>query len=160
MSMHNYPLSTIAFFVDHYVCAYANRSIDENNGTVPEEIAAIIAKGQFDDRAKAGTLPCGYSELDIAEEFIDGLCHCSEFAGNVDTLFDERVRTPIDLSFDDDYIAYIDIPREVSPCKAAYSSPEEMLADFRGSLDKQGIKLPEDFDWWAYIVRIHGTYFC
>ena len=41
----------------------------------------------------------------------------------------------------------------------AYSSPDELLDEFKSVLAGFGVELPDDFDWFAHVVRIDGTEF-
>lgn len=161
MSMKNYPLNTTAFWIDQEVTAYIYLNLDQKNNTVPEEINACVADDTFSDKSKAGDLPCGYSDISMVSNVLPAdICFCSEFAGEITSVFPEKAKSPIDLTYDDDYIAFIEVARVPNLFQAAYESPDALLREFQEIFADNGIEFPGDFDWWAHIVTIKGTFFC
>lgn len=162
MSMRDYPINTTGFLLDAEVVAYICLSWARSEDDIPEEIQALLDDGTFAAKAKAGVLPCNYSDVSVADELSDEdtFCFCSEFAGEIKTLFPEKAKSPIDEDYDDDYIAIFEVARESNLFHAAYESPDELLCEFKEKLADCDVKLPEDFDWWAHIVTVNGTYFC
>lgn len=49
--------------------------------------------------------------------------------------------------------------REPELFEAAYANKEELLEEFKEKLANAGIEMPENFDWWRYIVKVSGTDF-
>ena len=142
MGMATYPMKDVGFYVDHEVAAYIMLAAGQATEEVPNEISALLEDGTFATRAKEGTLPCDYSNPSEAYEWTDNLTTwANEFDGEVSTLFPERTNAPIEF-------------------KAAYESPDALLGEFEALFAEQGIIFPKDFDWWAHIVSINGTYFC
>lgn len=161
MSMKNYPLDTTAFWIDQEVAAYIYLSLDKKDNTVPKEIKACIADDTFAEKSKVGDLPCGYSNISMVNDVLPAdIRFCSEFAGEIVSVFPEKAKLPIDLTCDDDYIAFIEVAREPNLFQAAYESPDALLQEFQEIFADNGIVFPEDFDWWAHIVTIKGTFFC
>lgn len=158
MSMNTYPVTTLCFLIDYEVAAYTALSRDQHNGTVPEEITAILDAGTFRELAKKGELPADYCDLNCAED--DDTGFCSSFDGSAESLCPGWCKEPISKTFDDDYVVYINAAHEPSPFKAAYPSPSLLLDEFQTRFREKGIDLPPDFDWWAHIVYLTGTTFC
>ena len=162
MSMCSSPLVDTGFYINAEVAAYILLSVDRESGSVPSEIKKLLEDGSFAAMAKAGTLPCEYSDISMAQECIEDLTtyRSGGFDGEIDTLFPERATTPIEENLgDDDYLLYIPAAREADLFKAAYSSPEELKDEFMHILAEASIFLPEDFDWWAHIVTINRSVF-
>jgi len=86
--------------------------------------------------------------------------HADEFDGEVSTLFPELAKDPLCLNFDDEPLVFIPCQAEPDLFKAPYSDKEALLDEFKKTLEIKGISLPEDFDWWRYVVTVSGTYFC
>lgn len=161
MSMRDYPINTTGFFIDAEAAAYIYLSLDRNDGSVPAEIQALLDDGTFAAKAKAGDFPCGYSDQSMIGDLLDDICFCSSYAGEVKTVFPEKTASPIEITdYENEYIALIEADRSPDLFKAAYESPEELLREFQEKLTDSGIEFPEDFDWWAHIVTVNGTYFC
>lgn len=160
MGMATYPMKDVGFYVDHEVAAYILLATDQAKNIVPEEIAELLDAGTFATQAKKGTLPCDYQCTFEAWNCFEGACYASSFDGEVSTLLSERAVSPIEETFDDDVLAYIPAAKEAELFKAAYTSPEELLKEFKTAFAEQEIVFPDDFDWWAHIVSINGTYFC
>lgn len=164
MSMNNYPVNIVAFWIDSEVAAYINLADDRKSNTIPSKIQKLIEKQNFFDLAKKGKLPEEYNnlpDLDIIFDSCFGGAYCSSFEGNVTTLLPDRTQDPIDESFDDDYIVYIPALHQLEDLfSRAYESPEELLDEFKELFNKNHIEVPKDFDWWKHIVKIYGTTFC
>lgn len=161
MSMRDYPVDIYGFYVDHEVAAYAYLKIDKDRGDIPTGIQKIIDQGLFHDMARAGTLPEDYCDTSDVETIMnDEDTHfCSDFEGDIETLLPERAIRPISKTVSEYYIVYMERQKFGDLFHAAYSSPEELLQEFQDTVRKQGIELPDDFDWWGHIVHICGTTF-
>ena len=107
---------------------------------------------------------------DEADEFTtDGLsdlwcnlfdaCWSNSFSGENESLLPEQTRHPIEQRFDDEKLAIIPRDREPELREAAYANKEELLEEFKEKLANAGIEMPENFDWWRYIVKVSGTDF-
>lgn len=159
--MNTCPINTTGFLIDAEVAAYIYLCLDIKDGDVPAEIQAVVNDGTFAAKAKTGTLPCDYSDIPIAVDTLStDVCFCNEFTGEIEFLFPEKVVSPIDINYENDHIIFFEIARKPNLFRAAYESPDELLREFQEMLAECDIELPEDFDWWAHIVAINGTYFC
>lgn len=160
MSMSSCALVDTGFYIDAEVAAYVQLASDKTGDTVPGEIKDILENGTFAARAKAGKLPCCYSDVSVTGEFLgDYGHHSSAFAGEIATLLPERAKSPIERSFRGTYLLYIPASGAPDLFLAPYSGPEELLTDFRGIMKELSVALPDDFDWWAHIVSVNGTDF-
>ena len=54
MSMNNYPVNIVAFWIDSEVAAYINLADDRKSNTIPSKIQKLIEKQNFFDLAKKG----------------------------------------------------------------------------------------------------------
>ena len=95
---------------------------------------------------------------DLAEEF-DGACWSISFDGEVETLFPELAKKPLEESFDEGAICYIACYYIPSLFRTAYPDKEALRKEFEEKLAAAGVTMPEDFDWWRYIVNVNGTNF-
>lgn len=160
MSMNNYPLKEIAFLVDEEAAAYISLSIDKKEDCVPPAIAKIVKEGTFVQKAKEGSLPDDYGKLDSVLGIADFLCYCSEFDGSASTLLPENTENPLDVDYEDDLLLYIPTGKAADLFSAPYATHDELLQEFQNNFSSLGVSFPDDFDWWAHIVVIEGTYFC
>ena len=60
------------------------------------------------------------------------------------------------ICYDDDYIHYVPINRNLTLFAAAYKDMDDMIADFK---ERVGKYMPDDFDYRANMRYIVGTYF-
>lgn len=160
MSMASYPFVDTGFYIDGEVAAYIMLASDQAAGCVPEEITKLQEDGSFATVAKTGGLPSDYCDISVVSECIEEISYVTSFDGEISTLNLDRGDSAIELSFGDDGLAYIPAAKSAELFKAAYSSPEELLEEFKSFFAAHGVLLPEDFDWWAHIVSIEGTIFC
>lgn len=162
MSGCTHDLDQVGFLIDPYAAAYVLLAYDKAHDDVSEEIAALIESGEFDELAKAGTLPDDYSDPDAALEVIDKIAVCaSGFDGTVTTVFPKRAACPIEKTYDPDINdpVYIPAGRKPDLFKAAYPLPAVLLEEFQSVFASLNITFPDDFDWWARIAHIKGTEF-
>ena len=161
MSMRNYPVNIYGFYVDHEVAAYAYLKIDRDRNDVPDEIQHIIDEGKFHDLARAGQASGRLQRVSDVESVMDEdeTHYCSEFERrhrNASARTDRKPHLQNGLR----RIYRLYRPKEVRrPVSCRLRIPEELLQEFKTSMKKQGIELPDDFDWWAHIVHIYGTTF-
>lgn len=173
MSGSLYPLEATGFYIDKYLAAYVHLSFDKTQDSVPKKIQEIIDNGQFDEMAKAGTLPLEFEYNDIGaaadilypdddndpnQPYYDGT-----FSGFIRSALPEKTRNPIDAEIDevdDDGILFIPAKKEPDLFKAPYPNPEMLMDEFQKSLSDLGVELPDDLDWWRYAVNITGQIFC
>ena len=160
MSMYDIPLTTPALYFDDYAAALACLSYDQSHGNVPKSIQALLDTGEFDDAAYNGRLPdnVDYS-VDALQNILDDLFTASGFTGDISSMFPEDTAKPIDETLDDDCIAYLLPNRHPSLFEAAYPDKNALRDEFKTRLADAGITMPDNFDWWAYIVDITGTVF-
>ena len=159
MSVNTYPVvQEAAFLIDAEVAAYITLALDKKGNSVPDAIAAL-SQDEFREMARAGTLPEDYVDVEIAEN-INEVCFVSSFDGEITTLFSEKTANPISETCEDDYWHYIPSQRGSDLFSAAYSSPDELLNEFKEIFTTKGVELPGDFDWWKHIVKIIVTTYC
>lgn len=160
MSMYDIPLTTPALYFDDYTAALACLSYDQSHSTVPKSIQAMLDTGEFDNAAYNGLLPddVDYS-VDALQNILGDLFTASGFTGDISSMFPEDTAKPIDETLDDDCIAYLLPNRQPSLFKAAYPDKNALRDEFKTRLADAGITMPDNFDWWAYIVDITGTVF-
>lgn len=87
MSMRTYVVySSAAFLIDEEIAAYYCLFKDRQDGTIPPEIQALSPE-EFQKMAREGTLPCGYSDVDLMDitDAIE-MSVVSDFDGDVGTL--------------------------------------------------------------------------
>ena len=165
MSMQTYGLyAPAAFLVDPEASAYIILSSREIDSSVPENINSLLKSGQFRDLARGGKLPEDFSDPSAAKDKLDCLSiesfYCSEFDGNATSCFPENTQAPLDVDYNDDYLVYIPCSRQPDLFHAAYQNAEELVSEFKSHFSERGIEFPPDFDWWAHICEISGSYFC
>ena len=167
MSMREYSLRDAGFLIDAEVAAYACLSMDKTTKSVPEAIQVCLDDGTFAEKARAGALPEDYSDVDIVIDFFNalpedvGTCvDAPRFCGTAVPVLPELAETPQEMEFDDDLLLYIGASKESTLFQAAYSSPEELLEEFKKVMTHCEVELPEDFDWWGHIMTFGGTYYC
>ena len=95
---------------------------------------------------------------ELVQEF-DGGCWSINFGGEVETLFPELAKEPLEESFDEGTIGYISCDRVPNLFRTAYPDKETLRKEFEDKLAAVGVTMPEDFDWWRYIVKVNGTDF-
>ena len=154
----------IGFWISREVAPHMILAHDVEYGCVPEEIQKIIDEGAFADKAKNGLLPNGYSESFVLADLYedkDRVYYAMPFAGTISTLFPKRAVSPIRncICARDDGPFFIPASRKADMFIPAYSSPDELLDGFKSVLAGFGVELPDDFDWFAHVVRIDGTEF-
>lgn len=167
MSMREYSLRDAGFLIDAEVAAYACLSMDKTTKSVPEAIQVCLDDGTFAEKARAGALPEDYSDVDMVIDFFNAMpedagtfVYASSFCGEAVPVLPELAVNPQELEFDDGLLPYIAASKESTLFQAAYSSPEELLEEFKKTMRHMDVELPEDFDWWGHIVAINGTDFC
>lgn len=172
MSMQSYPAKEHhAFYVDHVVTAHIMLALDKELGEVPEEIQKILDEGGMEAFTKAAI---AYDEtLDDNDYFCDafelsnrledtnlghsvGVVPYSNFDGTVDSTYPDRAKRSVEQSLSEETFGLILPGREESLFEKAYESPEELMEEYKHDLE--GV-LPDDFDWWAYMVDVDGTTF-
>ena len=159
MSMNTYPMvQEAAFIIDEEVAAYIALAQDKKKNCLPISIAAF-SQEEFLESARNRTLPDDYGDVEIAETLSD-VCRVSSFDGELTTLFPEKTQNPISECCEDDFFYFIPSKSEVSLFSAAYTSPDELLLEYKEQFASNKIELPADFDWWRRIIKINGTTFC
>lgn len=165
MSNQTYGLyAPAAFLVDPEASAYIILSSRRKRSSVPKSVKDLLKSGQFRDLARTGQLPEDFSDPSAAKDELDNLdvenIYCSEFEGSAASCFPENTQAPLSVDYEDDYLVYIPCSREPGIFHAAYKNTKELLNEFKSVFRSQGIRFPSDFDWWAHICEISGTYFC
>lgn len=170
MSMHSYPMADCGLYVDAEVAAYIRLCWDKKRNSVPQEIqTALDDAAAFRQAAREGTLPLEYCG-DIGEvmyyhdwesenhpECILDMLHVTNFDGEIRTMLPERTAAPLSINLCEDEAVWLPANKGADLFKAAYSSPEELLEEFKTRM--ADLELPDDFDWWAHIIEINGSTF-
>lgn len=162
MSGCSHDLDQVGFLVDVYAGAYVILAWDKENKCVPDEITKLVDSGKFDELARAGTLPEGYSDIDAAMECVDKVGYAaSGFSGTVRTLFPGKTPSPIEKACEPDVDDPVYIPAGKKPdlFKAAYPTPDDLLDEFKSVFAGLHVEFPDGFDWWARVVEVKGTEF-
>lgn len=161
---YTYPVAVpLAFIIDDEVTAYIMLKQDQEHQRVPEDIQKIIDAGDFQAAAKRMDPVldiASYFERDEAaevleEKYVDfGIA--SEFEGDV-TYLDKDFQRVHNESYTNGYIVYVKPFNEPEFCKAAYTSIDEIIAEFKKVLAPVGA-FPSDFDWASKLVKITGIH--
>lgn len=143
-------LNIVAFLIDYEVAAHI-RKVSELRAKGMSCILHRMSGWTFNEHARTGILPDEYGD-------ISDLCvgeYCSSFTGQCSSYSSGMSDTPINRVFCQEPIAYIRPSQPiVDPCFAAYESPDALKDEYRKRL--AWARLPDDFDWWAHIVKIKG----
>lgn len=160
MSTNTYSMvQDAAFLIDEEVAAYIALARDKKQNCVPVTIASLSQK-DFGEMARAMTLPEeDYKDVETAQ-YLSSVCFVSGFDGELTTLFPEKAKDPINEKCEDDFIHYIPAQRTADLFSVAYTSPDELLIEFKELFASNRVELPEDFDWWKHIIKIEGTIYC
>lgn len=160
MSMYEYPVAEEGcFLIDRTVAPWIWRNLDQQDGTVPEELQGVDDE-TFKAMIKNDELPeendCPGDLFDVLnkKKNIPGLIWCSDFSGEVSSLRGNA----LEFKVDGEEILYIQPERESTLFHTAYSSFEELVEEFKHKL--AGLGIPDAFDWEGHIVKINGTNFC
>lgn len=139
MSMNIYPLIEPAAFI-----LYGNA-------------AKLIWSQVFKDD-DGNPEPYDPGGLDELSHLFDAVWSNS-FCGSVESLFPELSKHPLETSYDDETLVAIPCDKSPDLFIAAYPDKEALRKEFEAKFLKMGVIMPEDFDWWRYIVKIDGTDF-
>lgn len=164
--MLDYPFDEIVFFIDDETCAHLMRYLlwDDVVLTKKEQAILKLPDDEFLSTAKTGKLPSTFTDLDALQEMLEGegidLRRTSNFSGTAEThteLLPFITGECIEANLDDDMILHLPLDQQISLFRAAYPSPQALLAEVREKLQKY---LPDDYDYAARICRVAGTYVC
>lgn len=164
--MNDYPMTERAvFFIDKELAAHINHMYLRKLGQEPVDVKLIVADGKFNAMAREGLLPSELYDMSLVVDAlqdadIDTLVYADTFSGNVTSAFPTKTKAPIEESLSDEYIVYLKTYRDIPAESESYSDKDALLAEFRETIESLKIVLPADFDWWAHIVSVNGTYFC
>lgn len=164
--MLDYPFDEIVFFIDDETCAHLMRHLLSDNSVLIEE-EQVILKLPYDEflsAIKSGKLPDSFTDLDTLQDMLESegidVRRTSSFTGTVEThteLLPLITGECIEANMDDDMILHLPLEQQISLFRAAYPSPQALLAEVREKLQKY---LPDDYDYAARICRVAGTYVC
>lgn len=166
MSMNTYPfVERAAFYVDAEVAAHIIMHDLKKNGNMSETLKFIVDSGKFDAMAKGSMLPIDMYDLaqvvDILQDAdIDNMCYANEFDGEVNSAFPSKTEHPIEANLNDEYVVFLVTDRGIPRNQEDYEEKDALLEEFRSTFQELGVTLPADFDWWAHIVSVSGTYEC
>lgn len=150
MSMQTYPLDqNAAFLLDEMVAAHISLASDQANNSVPNSIA-VLSPSEFAAAAWGESLPKEYYNMGWLETTED-YKFVPSFDGFAETLFPEKTCIVLDASFSSSPICYIPAAQTV------YTSPEELLNEFKKNPILSQLNYLEGFNWWRNIVKIKGT---
>lgn len=164
--MNDYPMTErAAFYIDKELTAHINHMYLRKLGQEPVDVKLIVADGKFDAMARKVQLPSELYDMSLVVDAlqdadIDALVYADAFSGDVTSAFPSKAKTLIEESLSDEYIVYLKTYRDISAEPESYSDKDALLAEFRKTIESLKITLPADFDWWAHIVSVNGTYFC
>ena len=185
MSMNTYPVQTsMVLYINHLVLPFIMLKRDMEDNELPVGVQALLDTGKFSDAVyepihlddfKAEhpeyadldeLIPDYYYDVAEAYDFITdtdtGCTFLCQTEGEICTVNPEEVEHPIEETVNCDDVIYLTPYRNASHFKAAYSSMNEVVKEFKERLD--GI-LPENvrpkcFDIRTHICSIDGTYYC
>ena len=164
--MNDYPMTErAAFYIDKELAAHINHMYLRKLGQEPVDVKLIVADGKFNAMAREGLLPSELYDMSLVVDAlqdadIDTLVYPDTFSCNVTSAFPTPTKAPIEESLSDEYIVYLKTYRDIPAESESYSDKDALLAEFRETIESLKIVLPADFDWWAHIVSVNGTYFC
>ena len=168
MSAREYPIQDVGLFVTHeiamFVNVYADVQAEKKNDPdkpMPVEVRlALEEEGSIEALVRNRTElleDYGYEDPELASDEMHGLgiehIYCNCFTGDVESM-ESDVDNPIEDSFDDQLIAYVQTRRGPSVFNTGYDCIDEIVAEFRETFKDI---LPADFDYKSAICRIDGT---
>lgn len=166
MSMNTYPfVERAAFYIDAEVVAHIILGDLQKNGNMSETLKFIVDSGKFDAMAKGSMLPIDMYDsaqvVDILQHAdVNDMCYANDFDGEVNSAFPSKTAHPIEANLSNEYLVVLVTDREIPRDTEDYAEKEALLKEFRSTFKKLGVTLPADFDWWAHIVSVSGTYCC
>lgn len=166
MSMNTYPfVERAAFYIDAEVVAHIILRDLQKNGNMSETLKFIVDSGKFDAMAKGSMLPIDMYDsaqvVDILQHAdVNDMCYANDFDGEVNSAFPSKTAHPIEANLSNEYLVVLVTDREIPRNQEDYAEKDALLKEFRSTFKKLGVALPADFDWWAHIVSVSGTYCC
>lgn len=166
MSMNSYPfVERAAFYIDAEVAAHIIMRDLQKNGNMSETLKFIVDSGKFDAMAKGSMLPIDMYDsaqvVDILQHAdVNNMCYANDFEGEVNSAFPSKTERPIEANLSNEYLVVLVTDRGIPRNQEDYAEKDALLKDFRSTFKKLGVTLPADFDWWAHIVSVSGTYCC
>ena len=121
--------------------------------------------GKFDAMAKGSMLPIDMYDsaqvVDILQHAdVNDMCYANDFDGEVNSAFPSKTAHPIEAKLSNEYLVVLVTACEIPRNPEDYAEKDALLKEFRNTFKKLGVALPADFDWWAHIVSVSGTYCC
>lgn len=166
MSMNTYPfVERAAFYIDAEVVAHIILRDLQKNGNMSETLKFIVDSGKFDAMAKGSMLPIDMYDsaqvVDILQHAdVNDMCYANDFDGEVNSAFPSKTEHPIEASLNNEYLVVLVTDRGIPRDPEDYAEKTSLMEEFRSTFQELGVTLPSDFDWWAHIVSVSGTYFC
>lgn len=166
MSMNTCPLNEIGFILDIEAAMHINLRLGVYDDSAQDKasVELMLANPDFSKDIGRVIADEGWLEDDpnlaweaLQSEGVDAVAWYSDFEGIVETTFPDKTDNPMEETYENEALYMIRIAREPSLFHAAYSSPDELVEEYKDLLGKY---LPEDFDWWRHIVTAYGTYYC
>lgn len=117
------------------------------------EDAALVITGDLAEAVCGGSVEEALETLNDAD--LPGVGFCSEFEGEA---VPEDRNFPA-MTYDDDFLVFIESSRNASLYEAAYRDFDELANEFKTLLRDAGFTVPDTLIE-ANICRIDGTYFC
>ena len=164
--MRDFPAQEQAvFLIDDLAARLVLMKQDEMNDELPEDVKDILKQHGPLSAVRDDLLPADYIELiddldtavDVLRDHIGDVVYMSSFEGSAGTFQPEEVEEPLELSYDDDIIAYVPSEKAASLFTQAYKDLDELEQEYRKTLKDW---LPDDFPFREHIVDISGTYYC
>lgn len=164
--MKDFPAQEQAvFLINDLVARLVLMKQDEMNDKLPDDIKDILKQHGPLYAVENDLLPADYIKqiedidvaVDILRDHLSDVVYMSSFEGSVETFQPEDISEPLELSYDDDIIAYIPSKKDASLFTQAYKNIDELEQEYRKALKDW---LPDNFLFRRHIVNINGTYCC
>lgn len=164
MSYNIYPVITVAFLIDAETATYINLADAKQSGIIDsKDVSELLESGVSESSALAEEyqdIMDAISNIDRLNPLCLSCCH-GEFEGEAVTAFPERAEKNEVLKFDSDQIAYLLPSREPGLfAHCCYKDEQELMEEFQTIFKDAGVEMPSNYNWWAHIVNITGTYGC
>lgn len=158
MSGKLYDINETVFLIDEYTYAYVLLADDKQRNQISKNIQKLLDQGLFDDAVKHGEL----DEYKLEDSDFDWLEYAMSYVGSIETALPDRAKQPIKRYADTsdangEYFAYLQFNKQPDLFTPPYANPEDALDEIKTRLAEHDVILPDDYDWWAHIVKLKGS---
>lgn len=173
MAMNTYPLEQACALVitPEVACAILIKdAYDDGGSALPGEVLEAMESGRTafqcatDPAFREALMENDWFSVSDAHDLLesdemDNMVYCSEFEGEASPASDEGFGDEGSeaVSYDDDYIAYLQPENAPSLFRPAYASKEELVQEYKNRLSGY---LDDDFPYGRFIMNVSGTYVC